>query len=201
MFVFAYLLISSGLKVKKLFKNKFENKYADYQNYKMDIKSLKIETKTNYNWDDMVYIYDFDVNLVKIIKRKSKFGVDIYYIGYMYNPKNKFNTIKPFYITINRLLGHVEKIEGSSNRYLIVNEDNYKINNIFKKMWKYIENRITAVGIWQFLEKEIIFDNEDNKIKEYNKLRFSSDIDLPLDKIIYFRTLTINISFIKKDNK
>ena len=34
----------------------------------MDIKSLKIETKTNYNWDDMVYIYDFDINFVKIIK-------------------------------------------------------------------------------------------------------------------------------------
>ena len=97
----------------------------------MDIKSLKIETKTNYNWDDMVYIYDFDINFVKIIKRKSKIGVDIYYIGYMHEPKNIFNTVKPFYITINRLLGHVEKIEGSSDRYLIVNEDNYKINNIF----------------------------------------------------------------------
>ena len=49
----------------------------------------------------------------------------------MHEPKNIFNTVKPFYITINRLLGHVEKIEGSSDRYLIVNEDNYKINNIF----------------------------------------------------------------------
>ena len=48
----------------------------------------------------------------------------------MHEPKNKFNTIKPFYITINRLLGNVEKIEGSTDRYLIVNEDNYKINNI-----------------------------------------------------------------------
>ena len=47
----------------------------------MDIKSLKIKTKTNYNWDDMVYIYDFDVNLVKMIKRESQIGVNIYYIG------------------------------------------------------------------------------------------------------------------------
>ena len=28
----------------------------------MDIKSLEINTKTNYNWDDMVYINDFDAN-------------------------------------------------------------------------------------------------------------------------------------------
>ena len=44
----------------------------------MDIKSLKIKAKTNYNWDDMVYIYDFDVNLVKIIKTESRIGVNIY---------------------------------------------------------------------------------------------------------------------------
>ena len=31
----------------------------------MVIESLKIKTKSNYNWDDMIYIYDFDVNLVK----------------------------------------------------------------------------------------------------------------------------------------
>ena len=39
---------------------------------KMDIKSLKIKTKTNYNWDDIVYINDFDVNIFEIIKRESK---------------------------------------------------------------------------------------------------------------------------------
>ena len=29
---------------------------------KMDIKSLEMKTETNYNWDDIVYINDFDVN-------------------------------------------------------------------------------------------------------------------------------------------
>ena len=36
----------------------------------MDIKSLEIKTKTNYNWDDIVYINDFDADLLKIIKRE-----------------------------------------------------------------------------------------------------------------------------------
>ena len=29
---------------------------------KMDINSLKIKTKTSYNWDNIIYINDFDVN-------------------------------------------------------------------------------------------------------------------------------------------
>ena len=52
-------------------------------NYKMVIESLKIKTKTNYNWDDIVYVYDVDVKLIKVIKRESRIDVDIYYIGYV----------------------------------------------------------------------------------------------------------------------
>ena len=59
----------------------------------MNIESLKIKTKTNYNWDDMVYIYDIDVKLIKVIKRESKIGVNIYYIGYMLESENDNNSI------------------------------------------------------------------------------------------------------------
>ena len=31
----------------------------------MDIKSLEIKNKTNYNWDDIIYINYFDVNSLK----------------------------------------------------------------------------------------------------------------------------------------
>ena len=53
----------------------------------MVIKSLKIKTKTNYNWDNMVYIYDFNVNLIKVIKRESRTSANIYYIGYVIEPE------------------------------------------------------------------------------------------------------------------
>ena len=54
-------------------------------NIKMAVESLKIKNKSYYFWDDMVYLDDFDVNLVKIIRRESRIGVDIYYIGYIVN--------------------------------------------------------------------------------------------------------------------
>ena len=46
----------------------------------MNVESFKIKTKSNYNWDDIVYVYDIDVKLIKVIKRESRIGVDIYYI-------------------------------------------------------------------------------------------------------------------------
>ena len=54
--------------------------------YKNGYKSLEIKNKTNYNWDDIIYINDFDVNLLEIIKRESRIGANIYYIGYLLNP-------------------------------------------------------------------------------------------------------------------
>ena len=78
----------------------------------MDIKPLEIKTKTNYNWDDIIYFNDFDEDSLEIIKRESKIGVNIYYI--------KYSALRPFYFVINRLIGYIEETEGSSDKYLVV---------------------------------------------------------------------------------
>ena len=168
----------------------------------MILESLKIKTKTNYDWNDIVYVYDIDVKLIKVIKRESIIGVDIYYIGYVFDSEYKTHSIKPFYLVINHLFGHIEKIEGSSDWYLVVSINIQKIINVFDKIWRFIEQRITSNGIWKFVENEIIFDNANNKIKEDNKLRFSSNLDLPLDTLTEFRALALTINcVIEKDGK
>ena len=49
---------------------------------------------------------------------------------------------------------------------------------------------------------KITFGITDNSIKGYNKLRFNSYVDLPLDTLIEFRALTIVINcVIEKDGK
>ena len=168
----------------------------------MNIESLKIKTKVNYDWDDIVYIYYIDVKLIKIIETESRIGVGIYYIGYVFDSEYETHSIKPLYLVINNLFGHIEKVEGSSDRYLVANINNKKIINIFDEIWKYIEQRITADRIWKFVKEKFIFDNENNEIKEYNKLRFSSNLDLPLDTLTEFRALTLTIScVIENDDK
>ena len=78
----------------------------------MDMEPLKIKTQDNYNWDDIIYINDFDEDSLEIIKRESKIGVNIYYI--------KYSTLRPFYFVINHLIGYIKEIEGSSEKYLVV---------------------------------------------------------------------------------
>ena len=120
----------------------------------------------------------------------------------MFDSECKTHSIKPFFLVINHLFGHIEKIEGSSDRYLVANINNEKIINVFDKIRRFIEQRISSNRIWKFVENEILFNNANNRIQEYNKLRFSSNLDLPLDTLIEFRALTLTIScVIEKDGK
>ena len=155
--------------------------------YKMDIKPLQIKNKYYYDWDDIiVYDFNFDIGLVKIFKRESKIGVNIYYIRYK---SDIDDTITPLYFFVDRLFGFIEQIEGSNDRYLVVSTNDKIIINIFKKLWKFIENKI-------------ISDDSNNKIKEYYKLRFNSDLYLPFDTLIEFHSLIIKVScVIEKDNE
>ena len=160
----------------------------------MDIKSLEMKTKTNYNRDDIIYINDVNVDLLEIIKRESRIGANIYYIEYVLDPDYDYNTIKPLYFVINRLIGYIEEIEGSSDKYLVVAKSvgNKNIINVLDMKWASIENKI----------EDKINPRLNIKIKDYDKFRFNSKIDLPLDKLIEFRSLVINVScVIEKDNK
>ena len=153
----------------------------------MDIKSLEIKTKTNYNWDDIVYINDFNVNSLEIIKIESRIGANVYYIGYVLEPNYDYNTTNPLYFVINRLIGYMEEIEGSSDKYLVVAKSlrNKNIISVLDVVWGSIENKINR--------KPNIYSNI-IEIKDYDKFRFNSDTNLPLDTLIEFRSLVINVS-------
>ena len=54
----------------------------------MDIKSLEIKNKTNYviNNNNTCYIDDFNVDSLKVIKKESRIGANIYYIRCALDP-------------------------------------------------------------------------------------------------------------------
>ena len=152
----------------------------------MVIKSLKIKNQFYYYWNDIIFIDDFNIKFLKINKRESRIGVDIYYISYVVDKlEYDMNSVKPLYLIIKSLLGSVEKIDGSSDRYLVVNKSNIEVINVFNTLREYIEDKIIL-----------------DKIDEFDKIRLSSDIDLPIDTLIRFKILTIIIKcIIKEDDK
>ena len=142
----------------------------------MSIESLKIKNQSYYYWNDIVYIDDFDIKYLKINKRESRVGINIYYIRYvLYKLEYITNSVVPLYLNVKSLLGSVEKINRSSDRYLVIDKSNVEVINAFF-------NSI--------------------KIDGFDKIRFSFDIDLPLGKLIEFKILTIIIKcIIKKKDK
>ena len=155
----------------------------------MDIKSLEIKNKTNYvinNNNNISYIDDFNVDSLKVINKESRIGVNIYYIRCALDPYD--DIMMPIYFFINDLIGYIEEIDGSSDKYL---------NDVSSLRDK---NIISAINtIWRSIENKI---NPGIKIKDYGKFRFNSDIDLPLNTIIEFCSLLINVTcVIEKDNE
>ena len=148
----------------------------------MSIESLKIKKQSYYYWNDIVYIDDFDIKYYKINNRESGVGVDIYYIGYVsYKLEYITNSVVPLYLNVKSLLGSVEKINGSRDRYLVIDKSSIEVVNVFNTIKEYIKDKINT-----------------SKIDEFDKIKFSSDIDLPLGKLFEFKVLTIIIKCIIK---
>ena len=101
----------------------------------MVIKSLKIKNQSYYYWNDIIFINNFDIKFLKIAKRESRIGVDIIYIVYVVNKlEYDINSVKPLYLSVKSLLGSVEKIDGSSDRYLVIDKSNIEVINIFNTL-------------------------------------------------------------------
>ena len=152
----------------------------------MGIISLEIKDKTNYDFDNICYIDDFDVNSLRITKKESRIDADIDYIRCALNLDD--DIIIPLHFLINRLIGFIEEIDGSNNKYLVVVSSlrNKNIINALDKVWSPIKDKI----------------NPSIKMKDYDKFRFNSEIDLPVNTIIEFLSLLINVScVIEKDNE
>ena len=152
----------------------------------MGINSLEIKDKTNYDFNNMGYIDDFDVNSLRITKKESRIGANIYYTRCALNLDD--DIIIPLHFLIDRLIGFIEEIDGSNDKYLVVVSSlrNKKIIDALDKVWLSIKDKI----------------NPSIKIKDYDKFRFNSDIDLPVNMIIEFCSLLINVScVIEKDDE
>ena len=161
----------------------------------MSVKSLKIKNESIFYSNDMIQLNNFDRRPLKINKRENRENNNIYYISYKVNkPEHNINIINTLYFVIDYLCGMIEKID----RYLVIDEDrliNKENIDLFYYLWNAIINKIKYLR-----GDDVMFDDNKVIIKDWNKIRFSSDVFIPNDVLINFHSLVIVINYVVEKN-
>ena len=158
------------------------------------VKQIEIKNRTYYFYND-INLKNFESNLSKIDKTSYK-NIDIYYIGYITIKKiddcENIYSVNPLYLLVNHASGYIEEKNG--NKYLIFDsvDENKEVLKKYADVWDGIKNKIKAVN-----------DGKENDYgKDYMKIKFNSDDELPLNKSLKFHAMTIIIrSVFEEDGK
>ena len=157
----------------------------------MAIRQLNIEGRTYYFYDDLINIKNFNSNNLQLDK-KNGLDNDIYYIGYITKkPQSNVNSLNPLYLVINKIKEYFEKVDG--DKYLIISSENGDIIQKYQEFFDGIKEIIKNINDYSY---PIKYD------ENYMKVKFNTNDNIILNKIIYFSTITITIkSVTQKDGK
>ena len=158
----------------------------------MVTKQLNIKNRTYYFYDDLINLKDFDPNLLSLDK-KSSIDISIYYIGYVTKkPEYNINSVNLLCLLISELDGFIEEKEGSKYLNIALTDSNNDALIKYAEVWRRIKYQI----------KKINNGSVGEYAKDYMKIKFDSDDNLPLNKILKFLELTIFIrNIFEKDGK
>ena len=108
-------------------------------------------------------------------------GLDIYYIGYVdKKPEWSVNSVNPLYLMINRFYGFFEQKNGE--KYLNIDDTSSEILKKYNEVFNGIKYHIKKIN-----------DNDSEYEKDYMKIKFNTGDDIPLNKVLYFSTITVII--------
>ena len=138
----------------------------------------------------------FDSSLLKIDKKHYK-EIYIYYIEYITIKKiddwESIYSVNPSYLLVSHASGYIEEKNG--NEYLVFDDSVNENKELLKKytdVWDGIKSKIKAIN----------GGKENDYGKDYMKIKFSSDDDLPLNKSLKFHAMAIFIrSVFEEDSK
>ena len=159
-----------------------------------EIKQINIKNRTYYFYNDIIDLKNFDARLLKIDKKSYK-NIGIYNIGYITIKKiddyENIYSVNPLYLFIAHASGYIE--EKGENKYLVFDstDENKELLKNYNDVFNGIKNKIKKIS-----------DDEYDYEKDYMKIKFNSDDNLPLNKPLKFHNMTITIrSVFKEDGK
>ena len=149
------------------------------------VKQINIKNRTYYFYNDIIDLENFDSGLLKLDKKSYK-DIGIYNIGYITIKKiddcENIYSVNPLYLLVNHANGYIE--EKGVNKYLIFDstDENKELLKKYNDVWNGIKNKIEEVS-----------SGECDYEKDYMKIKFNSDDNLPLNKPLKFHNMTITI--------
>ena len=157
----------------------------------MTTKQIDIKNRTYYFYNDLINIKNFDPNILKLDKKQCYILMFIILVILQKKTEYGVNSVNPLYLMINRIKGHFEEKDG--NKYLIISPKNIDAIQKYQGVFDRLKEIIKKVNDYSQPTKY-----EDN----YMKIKFNTDDNIPLNKIIYLPTITVTIrSVTKKDDK
>ena len=137
--------------------------------------------------------------MLKLDKRSYK-DIGIYNIGYITIKKigdcRNIDSVNPLYWRITLAKGYIEEI--NENKYLIF--DSMELHSIYENKESLKKYNEVFNGIMDKIKK--VSNDECHYDKDYMKIKFNSDDNLPLKKPLKFRNITITIrSVFEEDGK
>ena len=161
------------------------------------VKQINIKNRTYYFYNDIIDLENFDSSLLKLDKKSYK-DIGIYNIGYITIKKigdcKNIYSLNPLYLHITNATGYIEEI--NENKYLIFDsmelhsiDENKELLKKYNDVFNRSRDKI----------KEINSDECDYE-KDYMRIKFNSDDNLPLNKPSKFHNITITIRSVFKED-
>ena len=143
----------------------------------MIIKQLNIKNRKYYFYNNIINLKDFDPSLLKLDKKESLLSINVRYFGYVTKkPEYNINSVNPLYLLIVELDGFIEEIEGSEYLNIALTDSNEDVLIRYTEVWEGIKYQIEKINNGLVGEYG----------KDYKKIKFNSDDNLPLNKILKF---------------
>ena len=159
------------------------------------VKQVATKNWTYYFYNDIINIEEFNSNLLKIDKKSYK-NIDIFYIGYIkIGDCENIYSVNPLYLIIGKVDGHIEEKNGS--KYLVFDSTEFHSTDEIKEVLK------KCTELWDGIKNEIETINGGKKGeygKDFMKIKFNTDDNLPLNKPLKLHLLTIIVRCIFEED-
>ena len=163
-----------------------------------NIKQINIKNRTYYFFNDMINSKDLDPRLIKIDKKSYK-NIGICQIGYIsiksISDCENINSVNPLYLMTGEVDGYIVKNNGNKYLTFASTDKNKIVLEKYTKIWDKIKYHIQTINADK--------SGECNSVeyeKDYMRIKFNSDDDLPLNKIVKLRMLTIIVRSVFEDD-